>query len=259
MSKKLTDIVKTEGFILATVPIMGTLSAIAFETGFLSFYDIPLELIEVSLPRIIWAIFITSFIVAFIWYLGSRFYAGFTSDSKRIRVIHTLLLYAPLSLYLLWQVYSHPVLLAAFIWPLIFALAYFSNWLYGPHGKLSKKYPNAAQAYLDGQKFSEKVEQYQLIFLAPFSAVLVCLFFFGAIGYWTARLERTAWILMENPSYILVRKYGDNYIFKNFDIKSMEIGNSLLVRRLDDGKSITLKKIKISELKSSTDKMKSKF
>ena len=64
---------------------------------------------------------------------------------------------------------------------------------------------------------------------------------------------------MENPSYILVRKYGDNYIFKNFDIKSMEIGNSLLVRRLDDGKSITLKKIKISELKSSTDKMKSKF
>jgi hypothetical protein len=254
MSKRLIDIIKTEGVILATLPILGTLSAIAFETGYLSFYDVPAELIEVSLPRIIRAIFTISIIVAILWYLGSRLYAGVTSDSKRIRVIHNLLLFAPLSLYLFWQVYSHPYLLTAFIWPLLLSLAYFSNRLFGPNGRFSEKFPNTAQAYIDGQKFAERAEQYQLIFLAPFSLGLILLFSFGIIGYWTARLERTAWILTENPSYLMVRKYGDNYIFKNFDIKSMEIGDSLIVRRLDDGKSITLKKIKIAELKSPTNK-----
>lgn len=71
-NKVVIERLKSEGILLAIVPFLGSLTAFAFEAGYLSYYDVPYDVISISLYRVLAATLWLSLAFAFAWAFAAR-------------------------------------------------------------------------------------------------------------------------------------------------------------------------------------------
>ncbi|WP_073104916.1 hypothetical protein [Pollutimonas bauzanensis] len=132
------------------------------------------------------------------------------------------------------------VVAGALIWPLLGLI----SWGLRENGFIGKRLsPQVAEALKDGQEIAETAERISSIYFGPFALGFVALLFVGTIGYWTAKLDTRAWVIDDQPTFILVRKYDDAYIFKEYDPKTMKVGDRVQIVSLGDSKKLSLKPV----------------
>lgn len=235
---------KSEGILLAIIPFIGSLTAFAFETGYLTYFDIPNDVISLSLYRIIAAALWLSFAIAIIWICAARVIAIALSPNNEIKNFMLLTLSIMLITLFIWKIELKREMLFALIGVSVSLVLSAISWSMSEQGPLGKKLPpKFAKAVKDGELIATNAARISDIFIGPFALSVFVLLLVGVVGYWTAKINERAWVLDDQPTFFLVRKYDEAYVFKEYDPKTMIIANRVQVISLSDAKTMTLKQV----------------
>ncbi len=246
----LQGILRSEGILLAAIPFAGSLIAFCFEVGYLSYFDVPAEYIEVGFNRIFVATSILSLPVALLWIYLAQIIRFYEATDPLWHVIARSMVYTlmPLivALILRWSLFMPLGMFA------IFVAAYLIPPALKPHREISYWERVRSEIKNEGNMPRMKKSrsgQFADILFIPLTVIFFLSAFCGYLGYSAASVATWHWVLEENPQSIVVRKYGDLFILKQFDPASRTLGDSIQLRKLGDGNEIRLKKVEVGELR----------
>lgn len=227
--------------------------ALGFEVGYLSYFDVPAEYVEVGFNRIVAATAALAIPVTLLWIYLAQIIRFFEATHPIWHVVGQAMLYTlvPLVSVLIGYGSSKELFIPLGIF-VFFIAAYLVPPLIRP-GTIAPYWERVrseirmdTKAIADGKK--TKSGEFLDILLVPLTAIFFGVAFCGYLGYSSARGERARWVLEDDPRYLVVRKYGELFILKQFDPATRTLVDSIQLKKLDDGKSIRLKKVELDEL-----------
>lgn len=241
-------IAKSEGFLLAIIPFFGSLITLAFEKGYLSFYDVPTGLIQLDLARVLSASAIVAVFLS-IYFLLVNYTVllvrgkhpvrrALTKPFAAILVVLPLFYFTPKPLHWWGYFCLYFILLLAiqFIPPLFNrqkGLKYFERLemqVNGDDDMNNNAEPNTPPK-------GTKLERY---LITPVATMLFLLLIVLSMGLDHARSQDKYWVLKDAPDFLLVANYGEVMIFKYFDKNTKTIGEEVRVLKIQEGVSINL-------------------
>lgn len=249
-------LLKTEGAFLAAIPFVGSLIALEYEEGYLSFFDVPTSVIQLDLIRIISISIVLAFMFFGLLLLLDLIVAVVDSKHPIRQALLTPLLFA-LILGIVLTLSSAP---ATKWWSLAIVVIVAGATEFVP--PLFKK--EAGTTYLErlSKSLSEETQRMRaqsastnkLTYgrqLTNFVALtLFCMMIVFTLGHKEAENKSDYWVMANDPAKLFVRKYGDLLVFKSFDPQSKQVGSELSLLKLSDSRPIILKKIHTEKLQA---------
>lgn len=251
MEKKETlwAILSDNTIIIAIAPLLGYALALLFETGYLGYYDLPAEVVEVGPLRFLTTTLVALPAITIVWTLISIAIAI-------IRAKHPLILTVVFWLLMLAAGYALIVELANKRYSILFALTapLISIFHRAVKRALNKKpivqrvpllrdaYQGASETVDDATNLASK------IWWPMIGAVLVIVCTMSAGKYMAQLNAPDAWALDNAEPWVLLRRYGDTYLFKEYDPLTMELKASFRITKIGDGKNFDLYKVRLKRV-----------
>lgn len=241
----------SETVILATISFIGSLASFAFEVGHLNFYDVPYDVINLGFYRILTTTLWLSMAFAIFWFFISKAIAMTTSRNPIIKNIPICIALISIIIFTIKNIKIDEAFWGAIWGPIFFILTQAFSWGVTKIGILRGKIPDNViesieDGIKDGEAMAERSKKMSEIYLTPFILIAFLLFMVSTLGYWIAKITSTHWILDDQPTFILVRKYDQTYIFKEYNQKTQNLGDRVLIVNHDDKKMLILKRTKIT-------------
>lgn len=245
---------RSEGVLLAILPIAGSLVALVFEAGFLSFFEVPFILIQIDFLRIVIATFFVGMFSAVV-FLGLLL-VGLIMRSKNplgralAYPLIMVVLFSPI-LYFIPATREQWALLAVLV--LLAALACVLPPLFSRKGKsyltrLEEQLQEEEAANIDhkvqrpiANAISEKI-------LAPLGFLVFGTIYVFALGRDYAESRTVHYALQGAPEWVLVTAYGDTLLLKNFDSRTHVLGAALRLQKPADPTTTILVRRNIGRL-----------
>jgi uncharacterized protein involved in cysteine biosynthesis len=243
---------RSEALLLAALPFVGSLLALVFEAGFLSFFDVPLLFTQIDFVRIVRATFLVG--VFFSLVLGGLFVAALLDQHphplcRRLGYpAFVAALFAPPFFYFAPTQFWKLVVLVMLI-----VLIYLLPPLFSRRGK---SYLGHLDEMLEKEKLGkEKAETVsrplanaiKKIFALLFALFWVTVFVF-ALGRDQAESRTVHYVLQGSPDWVLVTAYGDTLLLKTFNSRTRVIGTTLRLQKPADPTTTILVRRNIGSL-----------
>jgi hypothetical protein len=238
---------------LAAVPFVGSMIALGFEVGYLHYFDIPAEYIEVGFNRIVAATAALAIPLLLLWFYLAQVIRFFETSHPFWHVVGSSMLYAliPLIAVIFGHTSSQELLI-----PLGIFLFFVGAYLLPPSLKRSATTPYwdrvRAQLAKDKKVLVEKKpstsEAFLDILLIPLTVAFFGMGFCGYLGYTYARAEKQRWVVDEEPQYLVIRKYGEIVVLKQYDPVTRKLIDNIELRKLGDRKALRMRKVNVGEL-----------
>jgi hypothetical protein len=235
----------SEGALLASVPVIGTTLALLFESGFLSFYRIPLSVATLDITHIVRASLWTAVGVAAVVYMHLIMHEWDRSPSLWRRLVGSSWPWLTAPVYF---VYLYP----SYWWLLPCALAFmivgtlFNAWRGRKNGKTLVENTMRILDLEREQVNSKATIRSTSASVIPFAVLLMCIA--TAVnhqGVRSAKKKMEYWVLKEDPTLALVERYGDNLVFTRFEPSTRHLNEEVLIKKFGDvgGLQLQLKEI----------------
>lgn len=244
---KLPRFIQGEGFVLATIPFIGSLVAFVFEAGYLSFYGVPWTFIQLDFTRVVWASGYVVFMLLPYLMAFSFLVKLLTASHPIFRIflvvlippllIGALLALSPFAIHQWWWV---PILL----WGLLAIQFFLLPFIFKKDGG---SYLDRVKA--DLRDFSNPKSPSPLSdsidnkVLPTVSLMFVLALVTFIIGKNFAKNEAEHWVLSDRPDMLMVRNYGDTVLLKRVSLSTRELTNTLEIVKVSDSKNLDLKKV----------------
>ncbi|MEO6522048.1 MAG: hypothetical protein ABIN91_10250 [Mucilaginibacter sp.] len=229
---------KNPTVILTVLTGYGYFCAYSFETGYCSYFKIPTIFIEIGLVDIIRFAAVTSGIIAFYVIqfkniISTTFFAGGKSYWSEITGISLL--------FVTVHILIGYVIKTGKLFDYVIAATFFLTLItYSIMSLVRKRKLRKTASLSDNITISDEnntvtsqirikdlvKNDFQIQLYVVF--VLIPLSCFG-IGYGNASKTSEFEILKEHPKFVVLKRYGENIISKDFNLKTREFGDSLLI------------------------------
>lgn len=230
-------LLRSEGLLLASVPVLGTMLALMFEWGFLSFYRIPLSVAALDVSHVVRASALTALGVAVLAFLRLVMYRLDNSSSILLRLVGSCWPW-------MWSAFFLVVLSPSYWW---FPLAAIGAMVIGTvfNGWRAKR--------KNGRILSENIlwildrERERLppgpakwsplgqAFFAVF-CLFMSLSIVKSYGARAAEWREEYWVLKDEPTMAFVERYGEHLVFAKFDPSTKRlVGEAAIVKYGDVG------------------------
>lgn len=264
-SKKTINNIISETLLISIIPILAYASAITYEVGYNTYFNIPLELITISSNTIYKVLGYITVVIIIIFYVYQLFYfiiENFIILPKPIYdiFVKTSIWYALLFLsiltfgFKLWEHYIYAIIMAA-SQPLVYLLSplFLSK-------RSNNSYTERLQAMIEieqdvsnrNDSLFEKILKSSGVKVANVMFLLlgVFVFIYSAYGYGkrTASEEEYFYVNKANPSNIYLRFYSDKVIGADYSAKDKTIG-ALIIEKLPPDTAMLISLQKIGPLK----------
>ncbi|MBH1971743.1 hypothetical protein FK216_09770 [Moraxellaceae bacterium AER2_44_116] len=247
--------IKRENVILAVLPVFGSLVALAFEAGYLSYFDVPAEYIELGFIRVFVSTAVIAFPVTMLWaYIGSMIDFG-RAEHPFLKVISNAMLYTffIIVIVIIGHRYEYDYLI-----PVVFFIAVVLMYLVPEAFNRKKGVPyweRVKQSLAEESSLSEGGKsagrEFKDIVIMPATCAFFGLLFCFSIGRYYAGLTGARWVMTDRPEMIFVRKYGDYIIFKAYDPKTRTLLSNVEILKMGLDKPLKLKLVMLGQLSSS--------
>lgn len=228
-----------ESILLALVPLAATALSYVYEVGYLTFFGVPADVIEISIFRIISSTFAVGLVASCVWLVLSKVIAIFSTDYGPAKRVAEWVLWLLVFLLLAWWALKvHWVVLAgSLIFPCLLLTIRGLQILFG---RIGEKNANIADAIRGGEEAARRADQLAFPVIIPFLLLFFVFLLTAIVGFNYAKLNGTQWVLAENQQFVLVRRYGDVYIFKEFDNKSGVLSGAVHLMKVGDSSALKL-------------------
>lgn len=240
------SILRIESVVLAVIPFIGSLLALTFEAGYLSYFDVPVTFIQLDFVRIVTASAIVALFSA-LYVLSFLFAAFVVQGSNPLRRALALPLSIGLFLGPLFLLVPGPTerwwVLAGLM--VFCVLTYLIPPLFRKSGgKYIQRLTEdlAKEATQRGKQKSERPVATAVggkIFV-PIGVLLFGTIAVFSMGRSAAEEKSLHWLTKDNPPWILVTNYGDTLVLKSFDPATRQIGLDMRLVKAAEANSITL-------------------
>lgn len=241
----LASALRSEGIVLAIIPFFGSVVALIYEAGYLSFFDVPANFIQLDFVRIVTASSIVAFF--FVSYLVALSLAGLVvqgrSPLRRALALPLSAAFVLAPIILLtpgppgrWFVLAGLMLLSILGCLVTPMLSRRSGKTYMQ--RLSEEMDNEELARNDqGAKDASAI--YNRIVL-PLSVLFFVTFAIFSLGRNAAAEATTHWVTKGDQAWLFVRSYGDKIILKSFEPSTKQIGSELRLLAPDNSAAAIL-------------------
>jgi hypothetical protein len=253
----ISRLLRSESLLLGAIPFVGSLIAFAFESGYLSFYDVPSSLIQLDLVRVITASAVVT-LFALVFGILMKFISLVVNGDNPVRKA----LVRPLSAALVFLPLVFFVPKIASMWWLlgIFFLVMATLELVPP---LIKKEPGKSYLErLETQLSQDKEREDSLRvdtspagkidrnFVTPLGMAFFGLLIVFSMGRYQAQTKDSYFVQKENPGLLFVASFGEVLVFKSFDQSTKRITRELRVLKLHEGTPVVLERLKTGVLEA---------
>ncbi|WP_312570987.1 hypothetical protein [Stutzerimonas balearica] len=243
----LRKLATSETAIIATLPIAGTLVALLFEAGYLSYYRAPIDLIKIDLTKIFIAcafVAAGTSAIAILAFIIGHIITG-KHPIQRALIVPTFMS-APLFLISFWSPINYSFAVAIGFFLIQIAFTFLRPLI---RGKKDRSYlenlKEANEAELNQKPAKEKItidiKNYSLLIV--FVAAMV----FG-LGHRYASEKEYYFTVTDLPENIVVGIYGDTIIIAECDLSNKSLKNSLAVIPINQRERAPLKSIQTGAL-----------
>lgn len=254
---KLPKFIQSEGFVLATIPFIGSLVAFIFEAGYLNFYDVPWTFIQLDFTRVVWA---SGYVVLILipYLMAFSFFVELLNASNPILRIFVVLLIPPLLVSVIFALSPLEIQqwwwIPSLLWALLATRFFLLPFIFKEGGE---NYLDRIKADLritsNRKALSSISESIDNKVLPIISLIFVFALITFLIGKNFAKSEVEHWVLADRPNMLLVRSYGDTLFLKKVLLPQGQLTNTLEIVKVSDSKNLDLIKLKLvigkSELK----------
>lgn len=241
----LASALRSEGIVLAIIPFVGSIVALTYEAGYLSFFDVPATFVQLDFVRIVTASAVVAFF--FVSYLVTLAFAGFVVQGRNplrralAQPLSAAFLLAPIILLApgppgRWVVLAGLMVFSflGYLIPPIFSRRRGTTYMQ----RLSADIDNEESAR-DGQRTKVTSATYNRI-IFPSSVVFFVTFAVFSLGRNVAAEATTHWVTKESQPWLFVRSYGDTFILKSIDSSTTQIGSELRLLAPENSAAATL-------------------
>lgn len=228
-------LLRGEGFLLASVPVVGTMLALMFEWGFLSFYRIPLSIATLDISHIFRASALTGLGIVALIFLRLLMHRWDNSSHISLRIVGSS-----------WPWVWGTILLASLLptyWWFPFAMILFMAigtvynglWL-RKHGEVLRE---SILRILDNERerLPPGPARWSSLGKALFVAysLLMCLTLVKTYGLRSAEWREEYLVLKDDPAMAFVERYGENLVFAKYDPSTKRLSGEILMRNYSEG------------------------
>jgi hypothetical protein len=235
---KLIALWKDTAFLLWALPVSASFAALAFDYGFLLYFDIPMEYVEINLyTAFLGASILVGLII--VCYLMMEV-AGAMGESESLLFN---LLSSPegavfAALVVLLSVLSDmPLVVALYVYG-FFLISQLIDAISLRKTNTSFQYRVKKLIQASRSKKSEKRtgSRSEAIydFVGYIVIILLVLMIIAACGNLAAK-QSTKWVLASDPTAIIIKRNNNVFLEKRFDIQTHVLDSGLVVRGLDEG------------------------
>lgn len=244
---------RSEGVVLAIIPFIGSLVALTYEAGYLSFFDVPATFVQLDFVRIVTASAVVAFFV--VAYFIALVFAGFVVQGSNL-LSHVLAF--PLSVAFLlvpillltpgppgrWLVLAGLMVLSILgdLIPPLFSRHSGTTYMQ----RLSANLESESPVHNDHKTKDSSTTLNKIIF--PISVLFFVTFAIFALGRNAAAEVTTHWVTKDDQAWLLVRSYGGVFILKSFDPATKQIGSELRLLSPDNSAAATFIRKEIGKL-----------
>lgn len=241
----------SEAALLAVLPFAGSLNALAFEAGYLAFFDVPIYLVRLDLVRIVVASGVVVFLLLFAAMLLDMvgmvaFFVGHRLRPLLAKLAALVLLFGPLN----YAAFGFRGLLLLI--PLVVMIGVLELLKLLTERRSTPPGARAALSQGDGNGNRRSETAFDRYLVTP----LVLLFFGGCIifgmGFQRAHQKVDYWVATDDPTQLLVEQYGEFFVFKSFDPVTKRVGHGLTVVKAGESTPVGLRRVRIGPLLPAT-------
>lgn len=236
----LRQMLEREGLLLAAVSAGGTLSAYLFQFGYLDYYGVPMEFIELDIIRIITAtaFSLLSFFIFFVAFsLISDVIESAHEDFRSLLALSIGILVLALPLFLMsgasvaqWGLLSCTIFFALAIdilKPFFGKKPHRTYWQRRRALQKAKERKNRRT-----EKNAPNARFLNRSAMPAFTAILWSILLIVSLGRFYARMETTHFIPQDAPSLVLVAARSDTLVFKAWDHRTGMLQDTLVIRNI---------------------------
>lgn len=247
-------LIKSEGAFLAAIPFAGSLIALEFEKGYLFFFDVPINIIQLDFIRIATVSGIITFFF-FIFLLLLDIIVLIVNGPHPIRrallrplvfglILGVALYISPAPSIKWWSLVIIVIVAGAVdLIPPLFKRAEGETYLERLSNELSMDEKNTEAQSTKVYKLTYGRQLISFVAITVFGMMMVF-----SIGQNEAKNQSSYWVMANDQSKLLIRNYGELLVFKSFDPTSKQIGEELFLLKFSDSSPIILKKVHTGEL-----------
>lgn len=235
----------TEGVILAAIPAGGYWTAYLYELGYCNFFEIPPELIDISINSIllnslavlgiaILMVFAVDFIgklmvgvssavkgslykLIFIYFIGYGFYFSFGRSQTELKIFLTI--------------FALPMIIKDFVWPL-----WSQRHIKGFGNKVAAAKKRDFEYDSATDKIANKIGIEAFLVCGALYVISILSYLAGGYG---ASSETEFLSAKAKPNYILARKYGESWVAVRFDETKKIFYPDFQILKLEDVNQFT--------------------
>lgn len=238
-------LLKQDGTIVVLIPFLGSLVSLAFEAGYLSFYDVPVTLIQLDFVKIITATLVV-IVYAFLFTILAAVVLSIVKKGEPLGMAladsaAAFLLFAP---FLIVTSGNKNAWIALGLLCLLLAL---SN-LLPPlmQWRTGLRYKQRLTNYLEQEKeklIKEEESLLERFILQPIALMGFLLLIVFLIGRQHAEVQIQYYVMKDEPNWVLLASYGDSFIFKNVNWKNKQIGTNMRLLKITDSETLNLDRV----------------
>jgi hypothetical protein len=251
---------RSEGLLLAALPVFGSLTAFAYEVGHLAYFGVPLEFVDIAFHRVVVATLLLCVpVLVTIAVLVPAAIVEFKLKAKRPWLAKWLPMTAAIlstGLAVGWVVADEYMAITVWI-ALVLASAALALLAFGISRVLRVLMDWAAER---AENLGAPIPNYIVkgvqarivLGLQAAGLMLGCLAAVSVlsahIGYFVAALSKQHYTLQDEPDMVLVRKYGELFLFAKFDASAHKLTGNHELRRVTPEKPLRLKRMHTGRL-----------
>jgi hypothetical protein len=250
------SILKSEGVLLTVIPFFGSVLALAYEVGVLSFYDVPRTLIQLDFVRVVRATAVTAVFAAAYSIIALLFVAFIKGAHPLKRLMVGPVIFG---IFITPFIYLSPNagkwwVAAGFIavW-LVFALVrpLFSKGSAKPYFERLKDQLDSDDALRQNTENGASGSSSFNTIAANLAIALFAAIAVTGLGRKMTEENESHWILQDSSTWVLAASYGELYIFKEVDLKTRQIGSMMKLVKVGNPSDLSLSNIRLGQLKAS--------
>ncbi len=219
-----------EGVVLASVPVIGTILAMVFEWGFLSFYRVPISVAAFDVSHIVRASALTALGLAIFFGLRALMLRWDSSRSVALRLVGSCWPW-------MWSALLVSAMAPSYWWlPLglivgMVVMTVLNGWRARKNGRaLSDNIHRILDLEREGlppgpARWSNFGRASHAAFCVVAGLMLV-----KTYGLRTAEWRTEYWVLKQEPTLVFVERYGENLVFARFDPSTKRLQGETLIK-----------------------------
>lgn len=247
--KKIKGNVLSEGGMLTVIPFLGSLLALVFETSYLAFYGVPLNIIKLDFVKVISATaFISIYLMAaFLCLLVARKIIRGKHPLRKAALIPTAVVLSVGFLAFIFKIPNKTLLLTSIF------IALYLTVLIIPTFKIkgNKKYIEKLDDYTDDLAKSDS-EIKVTVFDKAALLVMATVFVVSAANDRASSKEKY-WTPADNPNRVIVEIYDDLAVMKDIDPESKRLKPGVVLLKFSDSTPLNLERRKVGPLQRESD------